>query len=162
MSAELAILEYLSKPSKTHNYKGVRVGLFGLPDFKFYKYQTLANSFCSLKTKGFVKESNGIFYITNKGEAFLEKKKKILLKKFLTEKKDTDPKDLLVLYDIPEDKKYKRDWFRRELINFHFVMIQKSVWVGPSPLPKEFLDYVKELGIKNNFKTFKLDRGYNK
>ena len=27
---------------------------------------------------------------------------------------------------------------------FHYVMIQKSVWRGPSPLPKEFLDYIKK------------------
>jgi hypothetical protein len=39
-------------------------------------------------------------------------------------------------------------------------MIQKSVWVGPSPLPKEFMDYVKEIGLKDNLKTFKLAKSY--
>ena len=41
-------------------------------------------------------------------------------------------------------------------------MIQKSVWVGPSPLPKYFLDYLKEIKIGNNFKTFKLVKSYIK
>lgn len=40
-------------------------------------------------------------------------------------------------------------------------MIQRSVWVGPSPLPKEFLDYVKEIKLEDKFKTFKLSKGYN-
>ena len=39
-------------------------------------------------------------------------------------------------------------------------MIQRSVWVGPSPLPKEFLDYVKTIGLQNYLKTFKLAEAY--
>lgn len=164
MSIERSILEYLkeNKNKKHIKYKGIRISFLGLPDFKFYKYQTLANNFSSLKTRGFIKESNGILFITYKGEEFLKKKEKIIFKKFLTNKTEKDTKDLLILYDIPEDKKSEREWFRRELMSFHFIMIQKSVWVGPSPLPKEFLDYVKKVGLKNNIKTFKLDKGYNK
>jgi hypothetical protein len=56
--------------------------------------------------------------------------------------------------------KKERDWFRRQLITFGFIMIQKSVWVGPSPLPKEFLDYLRKIKIGDNFKTFKLEKGY--
>jgi CRISPR-associated endonuclease Cas2 len=70
------------------------------------------------------------------------------------------PKNLLILYDIPENKKKEREWFRRTLIKFSFVMLQRSVWVGPSHLPKEFLDYVKSIGLKDTIKTFKLERGY--
>jgi len=33
-----------------------------------------------------------------------------------------------------------------------YEMIQKSVWVGPSPLPKDFLDYVKEINLKSVLK----------
>lgn len=64
------------------------------------------------------------------------------------------------MYDIPHEKKKERDWFRRQLKNFHYIMIQKSVWVGPSPLPKDFLDYVKLIGLKNKLKTFKLTKPY--
>jgi CRISPR-associated endonuclease Cas2 len=75
---------------------------------------------------------------------------------------DNSSKNLIVMYDIPSDKKKERDWFRRQLIKFGYIMIQKSVWVGPSPLPKDFLDYLKEIKIKNNFKTFKLAKSYIK
>ena len=64
------------------------------------------------------------------------------------------------MYDIPHDMKKERDWFRRHLIKFGYIMIQKSVWVGPSPLSKNFLDYLKEIKIGDNLKTFKLAKGY--
>ena len=70
------------------------------------------------------------------------------------------PKNLVVMYDVPENMKKERDWFRRHLIKFGYVMIQRSVWVGPSPLPKEFLDYIKAIGLKDHLKTFKLAKPY--
>ena len=75
--------------------------------------------------------------------------------------KKNAPKNLIVMYDIPHTKKKERDWFRRQLKNFDFTIIQKSIWVGPSPLPKEFLDYLKEIKIENNFKTLNLAKSYN-
>ena len=36
----------------------------------------------------------------------------------------------------------------------------KSVWVGPSPLPKDFLSYIKEIHLENCIKTFKLSNPY--
>lgn len=163
MSSERLILEYLKNLKNEHviKYKGIKTGFLGLPDFKFYKYQTLANSCSRLKNRGYIKEANGVYFITYKGEEFLENKRDHFLNKFETNKTEKDPKDLLLLYDIPQDKTTLRNWFRRELVSFYFVMIQKSVWVGPSPLPKEFLDYVKDIGLKDNIKYFKLAKGYN-
>jgi DNA-binding transcriptional regulator PaaX len=76
--------------------------------------------------------------------------------------KNTAPKNLVVMYDIPADKRKDRDWFRRHLQKFDYVMIQKSVWVGPSPLPKDFLDYVKSIGLSNRLKTLKLVKPYSR
>ena len=70
------------------------------------------------------------------------------------------PKNLILMYDVVEEKKKERDWFRRQLKNFDYIMIQRSVWVGPSPLPKEFLDYVKMIGLQDHLKTFKLAKSY--
>jgi len=163
MSVEKAILQYLSDNKGKHilKYKGIRTGFLGLPDFKYYKYQTLANRCSELKKRGFIKEINGDYCITYKGEEYLNKNIKDDFKKFISEKTDKDPKDLLILYDIPQSQTSTRNWFRKELRNFNFVMIQRSVWVGPSPLPKEFVEYVKEIKLSDNFKTFKLAKGYN-
>jgi DNA-binding transcriptional regulator PaaX len=74
--------------------------------------------------------------------------------------KSNQPKNLLVMYDIPTHMRRERDWFRRHLVKFGYMMIQKSVWVGPSPLPKDFQDYLKEIKISDNLKTFKLEKPY--
>lgn len=79
---------------------------------------------------------------------------------FLSSFKKDAPKNLIVMYDVPHNLKKERDWLRRQLVNFGYVMIQKSVWVGPSPLPKEFLDYLKAIKISDNLKTFKLAKSY--
>lgn len=114
-------------------YKGMRVNAFGIPIFS-------QNRISRAKTENRKKT----FYHVTFDSPF---------------KKD-DPKNLIVMYDIPHGMKKERDWFRRHLVKFGYVMIQKSVWVGPSPLPKDFLDYLKEIKIGNSFKTFKLAKSY--
>ena len=116
------------------NYKGMKVNLLGLPVF----------------------DSNKSDRVERKN-----RKRSFYLASFLSTFVDNAPKNLLLIYDIPEGMKKERDWFRRHLIKFGYIMIQRSVWVGPSPLPKEFLDYLKEIKIEGNFKTFKLAKGYN-
>ena len=72
------------------------------------------------------------------------------------------PRDLVVMYDIPKDKRKERNWFRRHLKKFGYIMIQKSVWVGPSPLPKDFLNYAKSIGLANELVTLKLSKPYSR
>jgi hypothetical protein len=112
-------------------YKGVSTNLFGLPD---------------LSNDNSKKEKNII--------------KREYLRSFVFDFGKNAPKNLLLMYDIPHARKKERDWFRRQLKNFDFIMIQKSVWVGPSPLPKEFLDYLKRIDLHKEFKTFKLAKSY--
>ncbi|MFA5791885.1 MAG: CRISPR-associated endonuclease Cas2 [Candidatus Paceibacterota bacterium] len=114
-------------------YKGMRVNAFGLPVFKSGR-----------KSRAKKENRKKSFYHTTFSSPF---------------KKDSS-KDLIVMYDIPHLQKKERDWFRRHLIKFGYTMIQKSVWVGPSPLPKDFLNYLKEIKIEGNFKTFKLAKSY--
>jgi len=108
------------------------VNIFGLPDF------------------GDSKERKNISHIS----------KRRYLHSFVSNFKKDAPKNLLLIYDIPEGKKKERDWFRRQLKNFDFIMIQRSVWVGPSPLPEDFLTYLKRIDLRKEFKTFKLAKSY--
>lgn len=105
-----------------------------------------------------------VYHFFQEGEKVAQKKKagkSFFSHYFFSSFKKDAPKNLIVMYDIPHKLKKERDWFRRQLIKFGYIMIQKSVWVGPSPLPKEFLDYLKEIKIDGNFKTFKLAKSYN-
>lgn len=117
----------------TPYYKGMKVDLLGLP----------------------VSDSEKSDRVKKRG-----RKRKFYHLSFLSPFPETAPKNLLLIYDIPEAMKKERDWFRRHLIKFGYLMVQRSVWVGPSPLPKEFLEYLKEIKIGDNFKTFKLTKGY--
>ena len=115
-------------------YKGMKVDAFGLPVFRSEKRIRIKQ-----------KDRKRDFYRVAFSSPF---------------SKDS-PKNLIVMYDIPHLQKKERDWFRRHLIKFNYIMIQKSVWVGPSPLAKDFLDYLKEIKIKDKFKTFKLAKSYD-
>jgi phenylacetic acid degradation operon negative regulatory protein len=157
MSIKNEILEILITPK--YYYKGVPVNAFFLPAFGNYKKESVRNNFYDLQKDGYIEKLKGHFVVNKNGKEYLNKNKKKHLQNF-EPIENNSPKNLLLLYDIPEDKKQERDWFRRNLIKFGFVMIQRSVWVGPSPLPKEFLDYVKSIGLKDSIKTFKLEKGY--
>ena len=104
------------------------------------------------------KELNG-FTITPKGKEYL-KKKEDSLKSFLKLIPADPAKNLLVMFDVPVYRKAEREWFRFHLKKFSYVMIQKSVWVGPSPLPKDFLEYLEEIKLKSCIKTFRLAKPY--
>ena len=74
--------------------------------------------------------------------------------------KINSPRNLVVMYDIPNNKRKERNWFRRHLLKFGYLMIQKSVWVGPSPLPKDFKEYLEKIKLDKCIKTFKLAKSY--
>lgn len=145
--------------SKSFNYKGVKVNFLGLPKFKNHSYGSLRGTMSYLLKEGFVKDCDGL-RITPKGKNYINKKIDSL-KQFDFQFSKDAPKNLILMFDVPEPKKAEREWLRFHLKKFKYIMIQKSVWVGPSPLPKEFLDYIETIGLKENLKTFKLARGYD-
>lgn len=147
--------------TKFARYKGFDVNIFGLPVFINKEEKSVKNAFYSLCSEGYLNNEDKNIILTDKGKKYL--KDMILTgKNFNFSFPNNSPKNLLLMYDIPEDKKPEREWFRRHLIKFGYVMIQRSVWVGPSPLPKEFMDYVNKIGLRDNLKTFKLAKGYIK
>ncbi len=72
------------------------------------------------------------------------------------------PMDTIVMFDIPSNKRSERDWLRYQLKGFNYSMIQKGVWVGPSPLPKEFINYAESIGFLNKLNILKLAKPYSK
>ncbi|KKR60723.1 MAG: hypothetical protein UU01_C0035G0001 [Parcubacteria group bacterium GW2011_GWA2_40_37] len=155
------IYEILKEISSTSlKYKGIHVNLFGIPKFKNYSKNSLSGTLSYLHKNGFIEGSDFGLQITHKGQRYIKKKMDSLKKFYFNFNKNT-PKNLMVMFDIPETKKAEREWLRWHLKKFNYSMIQKSVWVGPSLLPKEFLDYIEKIKIKDGLKTFKLAKGYN-
>jgi len=141
----------------TYYSYGMRVNLFGFPMPKNY----LNTCLYRLNDKGFIKNVSGRWQITTDGKKHFQEKR-LSLKFFDSPFQKSSPKNLIVMFDIPETHKKQRVWFRKHLIKFQYQMIQKSVWVGPSPLPKDFVNFLKEIGLESCIKTFKLSKPYKK
>lgn len=62
----------------------------------------------------------------------------------------------LVIFDIPERERKKRDAVRAELIGCNFKRLQKSVWIGDNPLPEDFIAFVDELRLKGKLHIFSI------
>lgn len=53
----------------------------------------------------------------------------------------------IIIFDIPEKFRRKRDWLRGTLENLGFEMLQKSVWAGKCLFPEELLHDLEQLNI---------------
>jgi DNA-binding transcriptional regulator PaaX len=141
------------------NYKGHHVNIFGSPRFKKYNSESLRISAARLKKKGYITGNGKSWNISNDGKKYVINKRETL-KQFSSSFRKDNPKNLLIIFDIIENRKAERDWLRFQLKKFGYLMIQRSVWVGPSPLPKEFVDYLQSIKLKASIKTFKLAKPY--
>lgn len=60
-----------------------------------------------------------------------------------------DGKRRLVCFDIPEYDRAKRQWLRGELIALGYRPLQRSVWIGESPLPPDFIKAMDTLDLRD-------------
>ena len=141
------------------NYKGTRVNLFGIPRFKKYSSKSLNVTVYRLKRKGIIEKELAGIVLSKYGKEYV-KRKFDSLKQFDKSDNMSKERNLIVMFDVPVEKKAHREWLRWHLKKFNYIMIQHSVWVGPSPLPKEFKDYIKEIKLNRCIKTFKLEKSY--
>ncbi len=145
MSRILEILELLS--SRKSNARIINAALTDP-----YNPKRLGSTLSRLKQKGFVEKKEDFWNITASGKNYINLKKRF--EYFDSHLKKTDKKNLILIFDIKESERAKRDWLRYQIKKFHFVQIQRSVWHGPSPLPADFVDYLKEIGIRDSIKMF--------
>src|SRR4030042_2172708 len=118
------------------------------------KDETIRMTLYRLKKHGFIKNENKIWLITQKGLTFLKlsKNKKI----FKSINKINKKEKILIIFDIPEKDRVKRNWLRSILISLDFKILQKSAWLGPSPLPKSFINFLKNNRIIKYIKFLKI------
>ena len=144
----------------TFSHKKTEEKIFGISAFKNHSYGSVQTTLFRLKKKGFIDSNEKGWHLTPAGKKYM-KKKLDSLRQFQNSFTNDAPKNLIVMFDIPETKKAEREWFRWHLKKFKYIMVQKSVWVGPSPLPREFMEYIKKIKLKDTIKTFKLAKAYN-
>jgi len=64
--------------------------------------------------------------------------------------KEESARWIIVMFDIPESERKKRDWLRSVLGRLGFTMKQKSVFIGKAKIPEQFLEDMRKLGIFDN------------
>lgn len=119
--------------------------------------RTFQNLIYYLKRRGLIKE------IDEKGErAWLltEKGKDKVLKiefKFKNYKKRKDGKWIMIIFDIPEKTRRRRDLLRRKLKFLGFKMLQKSIWVCPYDALGDVNNFIKNSSLKSHIKIFLIE-----
>ena len=73
-------------------------------------------------------------------------------------KKEKGEKTAIIIFDIPENERRKRNWVREALKNMDFKMVQKSVWIGKIKIPKEFLNNLEVLELLDFVKIFEISK----
>jgi len=121
-------------------------------------YSLLSN----LKKQGFIKKNKTgkrVFWkITSLGEKRCKRLKAFFRFPKFDYKQEKDNGINIVVFDIPEKDRSKRDWLRYTLTALDFIMLQKSVWIGKNKLPEEFLKTLAELNLINFVHIFKIGR----
>lgn len=121
-----------------------------------------------LKQQGLVRNKDGRWGATRKGTEYIKVKIRklkdttaayapILRRLSYANIPKTRSKNMVIAFDIPEIFRKKRRWLRVELVSLNFMPMQKSVWFGPAPLPREFIDALHTLHILKYIKFFKAE-----
>lgn len=101
-----------------------------------------------LKSDGLVSDDSlNKISLTKKGREKLNKLKKSFLLSMAEYKKEPSTNVIVISYDIPVSFNLERDALRDILRFFGFNLIHKSVWIGKTKLPEEFVVYLGNAGI---------------
>ena len=120
--------------------------IYGLPIYKReLTHKQLYDTVEKVRKQGWLEKKvieDQIFYsLTAKGRI------KHLVYKLKTATKRRGERATIIIFDIPEEKRTYRNFLRRVLKQMKFNMIQKSVFIAPYTLPKEFYELLKEMDL---------------
>lgn len=85
-----------------------------------------------LQQKGYITHQKNSFALTSLGRAIVSEREIWELE--IPKPKTWDKKWRFVLFDIPKDRRKRRDIFRLRLKELGLVLYQDSVWIHPYPL----------------------------
>lgn len=128
----------------------------GLPESYRFSKQTFSTTLARLKKQGLVKNTASKrwakWFLTKRGKNELN----FCKNKFVIAEDDGLPR--LVVYDIPESERRKRDWIRTELVFCGYKQLQRSVWLGYRPLPINFVESLKNFGLRKKVHIVGIDK----
>lgn len=98
-----------------------------------------------LRNEGLVtNDVRGMWSITKQGRVMAARAVAVLQGRPAPALPKNPQEKIVIVFDIPEKRRYERTLFRFELLALEFVPLQKSVWIGCGPLPPDFIIYLKD------------------
>ncbi|MBI5306087.1 CRISPR-associated endonuclease Cas2 [Candidatus Wolfebacteria bacterium] len=124
--------------------------------------QKYYNLLYKLKKDGLMLENknNKILTLTKKGKNKIFSIRENLKKRLpdIHYEKESGGKNIIITFDVPENKRGKREWLREVLRNLDLQMIQKSVWVGKIKIPKKFIEDLRKLDLIDCVEIFEISK----
>jgi len=107
------------------------------------------NLLYKLKKEGLIAESGARLKLTHQGREKVDVLRERLNKNLpqVDYRKEKSDNFKIVIFDIPENERQKRNWLRSILANLDFVMLQKSVWVGKNKIPEDLLKDLEKFAL---------------
>lgn len=137
---------------RQYSYARVSRVFFGRDAYPRTTPQTVSALLSRLQRTGLVarrkREGKNEWVLTKEGSAHL--------RSHIIPIPPTDGISRLVIFDIPERERKKRNAIRAELIACNFTRLQKSVWMGTNPLPEDFIAMVDDLRLKGKLHIFSI------
>ena len=113
--------------------------------------QRYYNLLCRLREQGFIKKAvKKKWRITAAGNTWIETLRARIVNampaaaSYITEQ---SPEWKIVIFDIPESERRKRRWLRAVLTRLGLKRLQKSVWIGKTKLPEEFIEDLRRFRL---------------
>lgn len=130
-------------------------GLLKVDSSHKFSKPTFSVILSQLRKEGFIARMNSRkkakWRITPKGLEYLRRAR-------ISAKNYEDGIMRIVSFDIPEKYRKKRRWIREELFGLGYHPLQKSVWVGFSPLPENFFEDLDLLSLKEHIHIFSVGK----
>lgn len=138
---------------KNYAYTALWRPILGLDQKKKIPRKTISTILWRLKQQGLVERTGAKkiarWQVTPTGRGYLHPKEPLQDKN-----RSSDGITRLVIFDIPEIERKKRDMIRAELVGCQFTQLQKSVWMGQFPLPEDFITLIDTLELNGKIHIF--------
>ena len=112
-------------------------------------YRLKKNGYIKIKN---LKQNEGVI-LTKKGA---EKVLRVKLR-MKNKQKRSDGKWQMIIFDIPEKKRYLRSLLREKLLLLEYKMLQKSIWICPYNVSKETEFILRKYSIDSYVKLFLIE-----
>ncbi|KKW28800.1 MAG: Transcriptional regulator, PaaX family [Parcubacteria group bacterium GW2011_GWB1_52_7] len=129
--------------------------LLGLDSRHEFSRPTFSVILSRLQSAGLVerrgRKRQSVWRLTEAGDRYLKAE---------NNKPKPDGIQRLVIFDIPEKERRKRDVIRGELAGLGYSQLQKSVWKGEIPLSNDFIELLDALSLHSKVHIFSVqERG---